>query len=87
MTIHHSDEPNNTVAMGFLKGKVHEIEIAEWHPLLDGQGKPTQLHVTLRIDGVDLPIVTRFKEPGTRDNCIEALASHLYSVWPNQWPK
>ena len=43
---------------------IDSIDVSEWHPLPDGQGKPTQVHVSMMIDGLDVPLVMRFKGPG-----------------------
>ena len=69
--------------MTFLEIRLDSIDVAEWHPLANGQGKPTQVHVSMVIDGVDVPLVMRFKGPGTLDALISALAAHRFHVWPD----
>ena len=78
-----SDRPYNTHGVTFLEIKLDSIEVAEWHPLPGGQGKPTQVHISMVIDGVDVPLVMRFKGPGTLDALISALAVHRLHVWPD----
>ena len=63
---------------------IDSIDVSEWHPLPDGQGKPAQVHVSMMIDGLDVPLVMRFKGPGTLDALISALAVHRFHVWPDR---
>ncbi len=58
--------------------------MSEWHPLPDGQGEPTEVHVSMMIEGLDVPMVMWFKGPGTLDSLISALAVHRFNVWPDQ---
>ena len=78
----YSEEPRNTEGISFLEGRIDSIEVGEWHPLPDGQGQPTQVHMTVVIWGLDLPFVLRFKGPKTLDSVITALATHRGNVWP-----
>ncbi len=59
--IRFHDQPRNTDGIAFLGIKLDSIDVSEWHPLPDGQGKPTQVHVSVMIEGVDVPLVMRFK--------------------------
>ena len=70
--------------MAFLGIRLDSIDVSEWHPLLDGQGKPTQVHVSMMIEGLDVPLVMRFKGPGTLDALISALAVHRFHVWSDR---
>ena len=36
------------------------------------------------IEGLDVPLVMRFKGAGTLDALISALAVHRFHVWPDQ---
>ncbi len=58
------DQPRNTEGIAFLGIKLDSIDVSEWHPLLHGQGKPTQVHVSMMMDGLDVPLVMRFKGLG-----------------------
>ena len=49
--IRFHDQPHNTDGMAFLGIKLDSIDVSEWHPLPDGQGKPTQVHVSMMIEG------------------------------------
>ena len=76
--ISFSDQIQNTEGMEI---KLDSIEVAEWRPLSDGQGNPTQVRLSMTIEGLDMPIVIRFKGPGTLDALISALAVHRFHVW------
>ena len=79
--IRSTTEPSNTDGLQCLPIRLDSIEVGEWHPLPDGQGDPTEVHVSLMIDGLeDLPLVMRFKSPGTLDALISALAVHRFHV-------
>ena len=78
------EQPHNTAGMVFLGIKLDSIDVSEWHPLPGGQGKPTQVHVSMMIEGLDVPLVMRFKVPGTLDALISALAVHRFHVWSDQ---
>ena len=83
MTIHSEDEPRDTAGMEYLPIRLDSIGVFECHPLPDGQGEPTQVHVQLQIEGApDLPLLMRFKGPRTLDKFISALVVHRQNVWP-----
>ena len=82
--ITHSDQPSDTEGMEFYPIVLESIEVVPWRPQSDGQGSPTELHVLLTVEGADLPLVMRFKGPATLDAFISALASHRFSIWPEQ---
>ena len=77
-------DPRNTGGMSFLDIKLDSIEVLQWHPGTDGQGRATQVHVSMMLEGVDVPLVMRFKGPGTLDALISALAVHRFHVWPDE---
>ena len=84
MTVHKFDQPENTSGMKYLAIKLDAIRVAEWHPLPDGLGDPTEVHVHLEIEHLpEMPMVMRFKGPGTLDQFILALAEHRRNVWPS----
>ena len=78
----YREEPRSTEGMEYYPIKLESIEVTEWHPLPDGQGPPTELHVLLKLEAVNLPLVMRFKGPALLDRFISALASHRFNVWP-----
>ena len=78
------DRPRSTEGMSYYAIRLDSIEVTEWHPLPDGQGPPTELHVLLTVEGADLPLMMRFKGPATLDRFISALASHRFSIWPDR---
>ena len=61
---------------------VEEYEVAEWHPLPNGQGDPTQVHLLIRIRGVPSPLGMRMKTREAVDQLIEALSYHRDRVFP-----
>ena len=80
-----SDVPRNLAGMKTLEVRLDSIEVVEYHPMPDGRGKPTQVHVLYRLEGLeDTPLILRFKGPGTLDSFIAALATHRFNVWPNE---
>ena len=81
--IRFHDQPRNLDGVAFLGIKLDSIEVSEWHPLPDGQGKPTQVHVSVIVEGLDVPLVMRFEGPGTLDALISALAVYRFQVWPD----
>ena len=74
-----SQEPVNLAGVGFYD--VEEIDVAEWHPLPNGEGQPTQVHVYLRLKGLPHQLVMRFKGPKSLDNFIVALITHRRGVF------
>ena len=87
MTVHKFNQPENTAGMEYLPIKLDAIRVAEWHPLPDGLGDPTEVHVHLEIEHLPempmvMPMVMRFKGPETLDQFILALAEHRRNVWP-----
>ena len=82
--IQFHDQPRNLDGVAVLELKLDSIDVLEWHPLPDGQGKPTQVHVSVTVEGLDVPLVMRFKGPGTLDAFISALAVHRFHVWPDR---
>lgn len=76
--IHHGFRPGP-----FAGFEIDSLEIAQWMPDPDGRGQPTQVHLTIRVKGLeDMPFVMRFKGPGTITALIEQLTQHRDEVWP-----
>ena len=67
-----NSEPRNTDDLVFLE--LLSFEVDEWHPLPDGQGEPTEVHLSVTVQGLDVPMIIRFKGPGTLDGLTSALA-------------
>jgi hypothetical protein len=74
--------PVNTEGMHFFE--IESIDVAEWHELPDGQGKPSQVHLTLTLVGFPYPLVMRFKSRRPVDELIVALNTHANGVWPKK---
>ena len=77
-----NQKPFNTAGMAFYD--VQNISVNEWHPLPDGQGDPTQVHVWFELDEFPHPLVIRFKSRRPVDSFIVALMTHANAVWPKQ---
>jgi hypothetical protein len=69
---------------GFVAYEIESFDIGQWCPDPNGVGPPTQVHLTIRIKGLDVPLVARFKSPMTIGILIEQLTQHSRAVWPNQ---
>ena len=75
-----NQKPFNTAGMQFYE--VQNISVNEWHPLPNGQGDPTQVHVWVELDEFPYPLVIRFKSRRPIDSFIVALMTHAKAVWP-----
>jgi hypothetical protein len=58
-------------------------DIIEWHPLPDGQGRPTQVHILITPGGPldEFRFIMRLKSKAACDGMIETLRRHRNSVW------
>ena len=74
------DEAVNLTGMGYYE--VESMEISEFHPLPDGRGRPTQVHVTITLAELDYPITMRIKSKAACEQIIFALMEHSKAVWP-----
>lgn len=76
------EAPRNLAAMPGEFFELEEIAIAAWHPARDGQGRPTQVHVLLKLVGMpDSTFVMRFRGPDTLAVLINALTEHGTQVF------
>lgn len=71
--------PVNLEGAAFLD--VQEMGVHEWHPAADGKGKPEQVHLTMKLDGLRYPVIVRFKSARPVDELIVALITHRRGVW------
>lgn len=76
--VEHHNKPRN-VDQAFAE--IDSLEVYEWHPLPEGRGQPTQVHVIIRLKDMAVPLVMSFKRPLTIDHFIAALQQHRESVW------
>lgn len=74
------DEPRNLEGVVFLD--IKQWSVNEYHPLPDGQGKPTQVHMWIEVDGFPHPLAIRFHTRRGIDELIMALRKHRDNVWP-----
>ncbi len=78
--VRESQEPVNLIGQQFYP--IESIQVLEYHPLPDGQGLPTEVHLWLKVEGAtDTPFAIRFHSPGVVDELIVALMTHRNSVW------
>ena len=72
--------PINVAGQEFIP--VLSIRVLEYHPLPDGEGEPTQVHLWMVIDGAeDMPFVIRFHSGKPIDELIVALITHRKAVF------
>lgn len=62
--------------------EIEEYYVGEWCPTPDATGPATQVHVEIKVRGVEPRLVMRFKHPGELDRFIAVLARHRMGVWP-----
>jgi hypothetical protein len=64
--------------------EMEDIRVSEFHPLPDGQGDPTQVHLTMKPKGASegTLLVLRLKSRDSAVQLISALVEHTNSVWP-----
>jgi hypothetical protein len=61
---------------------IQEFGVASWSPGAEGEGvPPTQVHVLMRVGGVDMPLILRLKSRAVTDSLIAALIEHRDYVW------
>lgn len=76
-----STKPVNVADLGEVF-VVDEVRVIEWHPVKDGKGLPTQVHVLLGIPSAELHIALRLKSRRAALEVIAALQKHTDAVWP-----
>lgn len=67
---------------GYAFWDIESLDIGQWSPDEKGQTPPTQVHLELRVQGLPVPLVVRFKSPETLGVLIEQLIRHRKEVWP-----
>ena len=80
--IERTREPKNLAGSQYLP--IESIHVMEYHEQADGMGEPTQVHMMIEIEGMDVPMVARFHFHETISHLIEALTVHRNSVWPRK---
>lgn len=76
----HSNLVQNCNAIGHIF-QVKSLDVMQWHPLPNGAGSPTQVHLMITTDAVPYPLVIRFKGPDTLRGFIKALTQHCDEVF------
>lgn len=72
--------PRSLAGVAMLE--IEEIRVVEWCPTPDGSGPPEQVHMTIKVLGVEALLVLRFKSPRTIGRLINNLRKHRDNVWP-----
>ena len=84
--IQHNDDQTPINLAGIEYFPIEEINVAEFHELPDGQGKPSAVLLMLQIgdekDGCP-KFVARLKSRRTCDELITSLIAHSKRVWPD----
>lgn len=68
----------------FADVSLEEVDIGEFHPLPHGMGPATQVHMRIKLNGIDAPFIMRFKGPGSLCKIIAGLISSGEAVFPGQ---
>lgn len=79
MSEHPDITPENVGGLPYYE--IDSIEVAEWHPLPNGEGQPTQVHMILTMKDSPIPLIVRFKSRRPVDSLIMALMTHANGVW------
>lgn len=61
---------------------VEVMEVVQWHPLEDGQGPPTQVHILITATNAPYPLAIRIKSREACTSLVAALVEHMDEVWP-----
>jgi hypothetical protein len=72
--------PENLAGIAYFE--IEEYHVGSWSPLPDGKGPATQVHFTLRLRGIETPLVLRLQSARAADELIAALERHRFDVWP-----
>ena len=76
------DNQNSVNVAGMPFYEVQNISVNEWHPLPNGEGDPTQVHVWIELEGFPHSLIIRFHSRRPVDSFIVALMNHTKAVWP-----
>lgn len=60
-----------------------DVQVAEWHPMREGAGKPEQVHIS-RTMTPEVHIMVRLKSRAGALALIADLQKHVDNVWPPQ---
>lgn len=82
MKITKSNEIKNCDGMRI--GAVKGMTVCQWHPLPDGKGLPTQVHILIDVEGLPVPLCIRFRSRVAVDAIVGALTEHANEVWPEE---
>lgn len=64
--------------------EIDEWALEQWHPTPDGTGPPEQLHLTLKLKGIDdMTLALRFKSRRAWDELTAIGDGHADQIWPD----
>lgn len=78
-------EPENINDMGLVIA-CDELSVRQWHPELDGGGKPEQVHIVMKPIlslSVNVTLVMRLKSRQAAEDLAAAVLEHAREVWPD----
>lgn len=85
LPIRHNDDQRPVNLPEFALFEIDGVDVAEWHRLPNGEGKPEQVHVYLHFKDPKMPtFVLRLKSTRAVDELITALITHRNGVWPKK---
>lgn len=76
------NKPKNLADLEIFE--IEEVQINEFHPEPDGKGKPTQVHLCMKLKNApdNMLLVLRLMSRRACVELIEALTKHTDSVFP-----
>jgi hypothetical protein len=66
--------------------EVESLETAVWCPDDQAQQPPEQVHLILKVKGLDYPFIVRFLGPDTLGFFLEEMSRYRRQVWPDAEP-
>ena len=74
-----TQQPRNLTGVEFYE--IDEITVYEYHPLPNGEGEPTQVHLSCKLVGGPAAFVIRMKSGRPIDELIVSLITHRKRVF------
>ena len=64
--------------------EIEELQVNEYHPLPDGMGPPTEVHLALKMKHApdNMLLIMRLKSRRACDELMAAIKTHTDSVFP-----
>ena len=74
-------KPQNCEKMGAVFC-CDELSVMQWHSERDGKGKPSQVHIVAKPDGLTT-LILRLKPRNAAEQLAAAILEHAREVWPD----